>query len=70
MGSSMPPLSLRLTEVDYILKGEVSIQHVLNMAKKHGLQVLKGVSLLTITNKGFNMLKDGYNQRTEDTFSR
>lgn len=49
------------------MKGEMSIHHVLNMASKHGLQALSGISLATITKKGFNVMKDIGNWiQTED----
>jgi len=58
MASTTPPLNLCLTEANYILRGEVSIHHASNMAKKHGLQVLNGTSLLMISKRGYSLMKD------------
>jgi len=58
MGSIVPPLNLRLTDANYIINGDVSIQHAMNIAKENDLQGLNGASLLTITRNNLQMLKD------------
>lgn len=53
-----PKLSLHQTDVSYILNGEVSILHTMNICKTHGLQILNGTAVNCLVRKGIAALRD------------
>jgi hypothetical protein len=56
MASMEPKLCLRRTDCSHILCGEVSLSHVLNLAKVHGVRMLDGRSVRTITSHSITCL--------------
>ena len=58
MSTLSPKLSLCRTDVSFILTGEVSILHVLNICKSHGLQTLDGTMINCLARKGVTTLQD------------
>jgi hypothetical protein len=54
--SANPKLYLRLTDSSFILNGEVSILHILNICKARNLQILDGVVVKCLTRVGITML--------------
>src|ERR1700676_4824152 len=53
-----PKMALRSTDCSYILRGEVSLSHVLNVAKAHGKQVPDGRAIKTLSLHGVVRLAD------------
>jgi hypothetical protein len=53
-----PKLALRVTDNSHILRGEVSLTHVLNIAKAHGKTVPDGRVIKTLTSRGVSRLAD------------
>jgi hypothetical protein len=53
-----PKMSLRVTDSSHILRGEVSISHVLNIAKAHGKIVPDGRVIKTLVLHGITRLVD------------
>ena len=51
-----PSLCLRLTDVSFLLNGEVSIPHLVNMCKSRGLQSLDGTSSNSLSRVGITMV--------------
>ena len=49
MKAIKPKLSLRRMDCSFIRRGEVSIVHILNVAKAHGAQVPDGRTLKTLS---------------------
>ena len=57
LSATEPKLCLRLTDSSYILNGEVSISHVLNICKAHNLQIFDGVALKCLARVGVTKMK-------------
>ena len=57
MSSTTPKLSLRHTDVSYILDGEVSLIHMMNICKAHNLQVIDRVAINCLARVGLTLLK-------------
>jgi hypothetical protein len=53
-----PKLALRTIDCSHILRGEVSLLHVLNIAKAHGSNVPDGRAIKTLVSRGINCLAD------------
>lgn len=53
-----PKLSLRQTDASYIMSGEVSIAHIANISKSHGLETLDGTNINCLARKGITTLQD------------
>jgi hypothetical protein len=53
-----PKMALRATDRSYILRGEVSLSHVLNIAKAHGKLIPDGRSVKTLSSRGIVLLAD------------
>jgi hypothetical protein len=58
MSTLSPKLNLRQTDVSFILTGEVSIHHVMNICKSYGLQILNGTTVNCLARKGIVTLQD------------
>ena len=58
MSTLSPKLSLRRTDVSFILTGEISIHHVMNVCKSHGLQTLDGTMVNCLARKEIATLQD------------
>ena len=58
MGLVNPKLSLRRTDVSHITRGEVSLLHVLNICKTHGLQTLDGTAVNSLARMGITNLRE------------
>ncbi|PPQ97937.1 LOW QUALITY PROTEIN: hypothetical protein CVT26_002942 [Gymnopilus dilepis] len=66
MGMMSPPINLRLTDAKYIIRGDVSIQHVANIAKEKGLDNLHGRAISALAKKGLRTLNDVGSWRLDD----
>jgi hypothetical protein len=53
-----PKLVLRVTNNSHILRGEVSLTHILNIAKAHGKTVPDGRVIKTLSSRGIILLAD------------
>ena len=58
MSTLSPKLNLRRTDVSFILTGEVSIHHIMNICKSYGLQFLDGTTVNCLARKGIATLQD------------
>jgi hypothetical protein len=58
MMTMVPQLSLRITDCLYIQTSEVSISHILNIAKAHGAPVIDGRALNSLSSTGILHLTD------------
>jgi hypothetical protein len=56
LSSVEPVMSLRLTDLSFILNGEVSILHIMNICKTRGPQILDGVAVNSLTRVGITSL--------------
>ena len=57
MSTLSPKLSLRRTDVSYIMSGEVSIAHITNISKSRGIETLDGNNVNCLTRKGITTLQ-------------
>ena len=53
-----PKMALRATDGSHVLRGEVSLSHVLNIAKSHGKLVPDGRAVKTLSSRGVALLAD------------
>ena len=53
-----PKMSLRATDSSHILRGDVSISHILNVAKAYGKVVPDGRAVKTLVSRGIMLLAD------------
>jgi len=58
MTTMEPKLSLRIMDCSYIQHGEVSISHILNIAKAHSIMVPDGRALKMLSSRGIVKLAD------------
>jgi hypothetical protein len=58
MTTLRPKMALRMTDSLHILRGEVSLYHVLNIAKAHGKLVPDGRAVKTLSSRGIVHLAD------------
>ena len=58
MTTMEPKLALRTTDCSHILRGEVSLSHVLNVAKAHGKVVPDARTVKTLSSRGVLLLSD------------
>ena len=56
LSSADPKLGLRLTDVSFLCNGEVSILHLLNVCKSHGLQMMDEIALKCLARVGITMV--------------
>ena len=56
--STSPKLSLRLTDASFIINGEVSILHLMNVCKARNLQTLNGVAVNCLARVGITLLRN------------
>jgi hypothetical protein len=61
-----PKLSLRITECSYIQHGEVSLSHILNIAKAHRISISDGRALKMLSSWGIVRLADVGSWRSVD----